>query len=360
METGRGWVPKDIIDFCNFDFYPGVADKFHQQRSILLGKYYPSRQTPLQTNTLKAEIRQVASRIVNSGSSSEDERKQEFILHWLALRIILQYSHDVWTNLYSSSYSFSGKVREKEGQLEDPDTRHERCRRNSNARDPGVIKRFDDGVPLLQYSDVRGEVGEKLEATKQIRGIKSKSAYFKLIFYPDFDINDSRNHKGWGRLSYLKGMKLIKDIFQRTPDVCDKFQAKLEKIFINYCHCLPLHWKSMYLGHSKGKCVWVGFDKEGIPLDMTKTVNKQRSGWCSKQEWVKSRITEDEAYDLPLSDALSVEILERAGTEGCIDFDNRKCERYINLGRTVRIELDHIDEQDAPFQDVIPYLLISN
>ena len=58
------------------------------------------------------KVDQVIGRIHSLGDTNEDELMTEFLLKWLAMRLIRQYHVDVWAGLYAWSYEFMGKNKE--------------------------------------------------------------------------------------------------------------------------------------------------------------------------------------------------------------------------------------------------------
>jgi len=170
-----------------------------------------------------------------------------------------------------------------------------------------------------------------------VRKCKTKSEYFNLQFYPSFDRNKA-SAQGWQDLPYLNGMTSIAELFLRVPRLNAEFRRVLEGLFTNYCHCIPLCWETRFIGGlGKGKSTlgWAAFQKDGRSVN---EAQKNQSGWV--KNWGTIRITEDEAYNLPMSEALSPDILEMIGLGHGIQAENRGCVKvntYKNFGRKTSV-----------------------
>ena len=255
-EYGFGWLPGDIFNWKANSFAPGIADQFP----------FPIRSVQTQYNKRKRECGKMVSifQEIDQVLARVTQRNIKRLSSWLGTRIMRQYHEDVAVSLYAGPYEFKGKDNERQRQREEelsaeedsePPSKKPRVTRVNRHK---VVKIWQE-PPALTYPSVRDDLlQEEPLAAGQGKDIFRKEEYLKLIF------GDGERGQGWKKHPYRHALNFLRE---SHPFVYAHVMVRLEKLFHDRVHCLPMHqpsnWWAPYHGSSKSKPAWIAFDKAG-------------------------------------------------------------------------------------------------
>ena len=241
-EYGFGWLPAELFDFQSYNFAPGIADHFPFPSAALQRRYESRKISQKAMTKMMGDVDLVTGRL-NVLNEEGDGKEAEFLIHWLALRILKEYNQNVWQAAYRSRFEFPAKehlrkeleaaTRKQEPEVELTDEARDisGSRKRSNGmkskekkKHRAVHKEFIE-LPLLTYRDVKKEIGEPPTAVGKGRQWTTKRSIFCLLFFPSevgLAVQDV-SAQGWHDLPYLHGLNRATNELKDKP----RFQEQL-------------------------------------------------------------------------------------------------------------------------------------
>jgi hypothetical protein len=104
-QWGFAWIPTYLIDWKRHEFRSGISGAF-LPIDVIVAKHFPRNKPQHQQNqSYLAELAEVASACAQTRNNTD----RLIYIHWLGVKVIRQYTKEVWEATYQSSHTFPKK-----------------------------------------------------------------------------------------------------------------------------------------------------------------------------------------------------------------------------------------------------------